>query len=634
MIIMQKTYLFLCLLLLPLLARAEKTQFTMQSPSKTLDAKVQVTNNHLEMALFAGAEKLLTTKTLQFELDKPLVDGGWQVVQASRQYVDESWQPVYGERSQVIDRYHALTLSLAAGNGKEMTVEMRLYDEGFAFRYAFDKLDFWNATLTDERTQFLFADDCRTWVTPTAQGTYVETTLSAQQGEGDRPQVVRLNDHRYVAIGEAALVDYARMKLKKSDEGIGLQSALSGKVNLHLAGYRSPWRYVMVAEHPGELVEHNYFVLNLNEPNQIANTSWIKPGQVLREVTLTTAGSMAAIDFAAENNIAYVEFDAGWYGAEEDTLSDATKVNVDPARSKGPLDLPKVIDYANSKGVGILVYVNKKALHRQLDVILPLYKQWGIKGIKFGFVNVGDQYATAWLHQAIRKAAKYELMVDVHDEYRPTGYSRTYPNLITQEGIRGDEESPALDQTIYTLYNRMICGAGDYTNCYFAERVTEKMGGRAAQFAKRIAIYSPWQFIFWYDRPYKAPPRAGGAGATESVIRPDALTDFYCSIPTVWDDTRFFDGEMGKYAVVARRSASDWYVSVLNAGEKRQVVVPLNELLKDASRYEATLYYQPSDKKKEEIKVKTIRFSKGQEQLVLDVVGNSGCVLHLTLDRK
>ena len=281
-----------------------------------------------------------------------------------------------------------------------------------------------------------------------------------------------------------------------------------------------------------------------------------------------------------------------------------------------------------------MVYVNKKALHRQLDVILPLYKQWGIKGIKFGFVNVGDQYATAWLHQAIRKAAKYELMVDVHDEYRPTGYSRTYPNLITQEGIRGDEESPALDQTIYTLYNRMICGAGDYTNCYFAERVTEKMGGRAAQFAKRIAIYSPWQFIFWYDRPYKAPPRAGGAGATESVIRPDALTDFYCSIPTVWDDTRFFDGEMGKYAVVARRSASDWYVSVLNAGEKRQVVVPLNELLKDASRYEATLYYQPSDKKKEEIKVKTIRFSKGQEQLVLDVVGNSGCVLHLTLDRK
>ena len=131
-------------------------------------------------------------------------------------------------------------------------------------------------------------------------------------------------------------------------------------------------------------------------------------------------------------------------------------LRVDPARSKGPLDLPKVIEYANSKGVGILVYVNKKALHQQLDEILPLYKKWGIKGVKYGFVNVGDQYATAWLHQAVRKAAKYGLMVDIHDEYRLTGYSRTYPNLLTQEGIRGDEESPSLDQAIYTLYNRMI----------------------------------------------------------------------------------------------------------------------------------------------------------------------------------
>jgi hypothetical protein len=270
------------------------------------------------------------------------------------------------------------------------------------------------------------------------------------------------------------------------------------------------------------LVENNYFVLNLNEPNQIANTSWIKPGQVIREVTLTTAGSMASIDFAAENNIAYVLFDAGWYGAEEDVKSDATTVTVDPARSKGPLDLPKVIEYANSKGVGILVYVNKKALHQQLDEILPLYKKWGIKGVKYGFVNVGDQYATAWLHQAVRKAAKYGLMVDIHDEYRSTGYSRTYPNLLTQEGIRGDEESPSLDQAIYTLYNRMICGAGDYTNCYFAERVTEKMGGRAAQLAKLVAIYSPWQFVYWYDRPEKSPRRAGGAGSAESVIKTDA----------------------------------------------------------------------------------------------------------------
>lgn len=624
---MNKINVLLSFLCLPLFVGAQGV-FSLVSPSEKMNADIKVGGKNVEIDLFTGGEKVVGVKTLQFSLDENILKGNWQVVNQKRESVDQTWQPVYGERSVVTDRYNEVELKLQSdGNRKEMVLCVRLYDEGLAFRYAFDKLDFWNCTLTAENTQFLFSRDCDTWVTGMAQGAYAKTKLSALKGVGDRPQVIQVNDRKFVAIGEAALVDYSRMKLGKSNEGIGVQSVLSGHVNLDLAGYQSPWRYVMVADHPGQLVQNNDLVLNLNEPNQIQNTSWIKPGEVLREVTLTTAGSFAAIDFAAENNIAYVEFDAGWYGAEEDTLSDATTVTVDPARSKGPLDLPKVIEYANAKNVGILVYVNKKALHKQLDEILPLYKKWGIKGIKFGFVNVGDQYSTAWLHQAVRKAAKYELMVDIHDEYRPTGYSRTYPNLVTQEGIRGDEESPNLNQSVYTLYNRMICGAGDNTNCFFAERVTEKMGGRAAQLAKRIAIYSPWQFIFWYDRPYKAPARDGGAGSTESVIKTDAITDFYCSIPVVWDDTRFYEGDMDSYAVVARRSASDWYVSVLNAGDKRQVTIP-TDMLKSASRYKATLYYQPGNKK-DVVRVKELKWQE-QDHLTLEVEGDSGCVLHLT----
>lgn len=625
---MKKTIVLLAVLLQSVVVCAQ-TVIPLKSPSEILNAEVRVEGRSVQIGLSEKGDKVVDVKTLQLDLEEDILAGNWLVTNQARKTVNQTWQPVYGERSLVTDRYNELELSLQSDeNQKEMTLFVRLYDEGLAFRYAFDTLDFWNCTLTAEKTQFLFNRDCDTWVTGMAQGAYSKTKLTALQGVADRPQVIQVNDRRFVAIGEAALVDYSRMKLGKSEEGIGVQSVLSGKVNLDLAGYCSPWRYVMVAWHPGQLVQNNDFVLNLNEPNQIQNTSWIKPGEVLREVTLTTAGSFAAIDFAAENNIEYVEFDAGWYGAEEDTLSDATTVTVDPARSKGPLDLQKVIEYADTKNVGIIVYVNKKALHKQLDVILPLYKKWGIKGLKFGFVNVGDQYATAWLHQAIRKAAKYELMVDVHDEYRPTGYSRTYPNLITQEGIRGDEESPALYQTVYTLYNRMICGAGDYTNCFFAERVTEKMGGRAAQLAKRIAIYSPWQFIFWYDRPYKAPARAGGAGSVESVIKTDAITDFYCSIPTTWDDTRFYEGDMDSYAVVARRSASDWYVSILNAGDKRQVTLPL-DMLKSQSRYKATLYYQAPGKKKDVVSVKEIKLN-AQEKLTLDIEGNSGCVLYLT----
>lgn len=604
-----------------------QSSYPLTSPSKTLKAEVHIMDKSVWIDLYEKEDKVVDVKTLQLDLEQDILAGNWQVTNQTRNEVNQTWQPVYGERSLITDRYNNLQLTLRSdANQKEMTLNVRLYDEGLAFRYAFDKLDFWNQTLVNEKTQFLFKEDCKTWVTGMAQGAYSEKRLSTLSGAADRPQVIQVNDHRFVAIGEAALVDYSRMKLEKSETGFGVQSVLSGKVNLDLADYQSPWRYVMVAEHPGKLVEHNYFVLNLNEPNQIANTSWIKPGQVLREVTLTTAGSLACIDFAAENNIAYVLFDAGWYGAEEDMKSDATTVTIDPARSKGPLDLPKVIEYANSKGVGILVYVNKKALHQQLDEILPLYKKWGIKGVKYGFVNVGDQYATAWLHQAVRKAAKYELMVDIHDEYRPTGYSRTYPNLLTQEGIRGDEESPSLQQSVYTLYNRMICGAGDNTNCYFAERVTAKMGGRAAQLAKLVAIYSPWQFVYWYDRPEKSPRKAGGAGSAESVIKTDVATRFYNSIPTVWDDTRFMDGKMGDYAVVARRSGSDWYVSVLNAGEKKQVSVPL-DFLKDVTTYNATLYYQAPGKKKDVVSIKTMKL---QPSLTLDVEANSGCVLHIT----
>lgn len=625
---MKKVNLLFCILLQPLWLCAQ-TMLPLSSPSETLKAEIQVKDNFVQINLTDKGEKIVEAKTLQLKLDKDILSGNWQLVNTVKNTVDRTWKPIYGERSLVTDRYNELDLLLRSDeNQKEMTLLVRLFDEGMAFRYVFNGLDFWNRTLISEKTQFLFNNDCDTWVTGSAQGVYSKSKLSTLNGAADRPQVIQVSDRQFVAIGEAALVNYARMKLEKNDAGLGVQSVLSGNVNLDLAGYQSPWRYVMVAEHPGKLVQNNDFVLNLNEPNQIENTSWIKPGKVIREVTLTTAGSIACIDFAAENGIEYVEFDAGWYGPENNPDSDATTITIDPARSKGPLDLHQVIEYASSKGVGILVYVNMKALHNQLDEILPLYKKWGIKGVKYGFVDVGDQYSTAWLHHAVRMAAKYELMVDIHDEYRPTGYSRTYPNLITQEGIRGDEESPSVDQAIYTLYNRMICGAGDYTNCYFAERVSGKMGGLAAQFAKRVAIYSPWQFVFWYDRPQNAPSRAGGAGSAESIIKTDELTKFYCSIPVVWDDTRFYDGEMGKYAVVARRSASDWYISVLNAGDKRRIALPLN-MLKEQSGYKATLYYQAPGKKKDVVSVKEIKL-QNQSTLPLDIESNSGCVLHLS----
>lgn len=623
----KKVSLTFCLLFYFLVSNAQKTH-SLSSPSKALQAEIVLNNNSAFITLFDGSEKIIDIRTLQFTFDKDIIEGDLQVSGQERKVIDEIWEPLYGERNRIRDNYNELLLFVKSEvNRKEMSLKIRLYNEGLAFQYSFEKEDFWNRILTDEKTQFLFQDNCSTLVTNRAQGIYTETSLSAMRDEAERPQVICLNDHRFVAIGEAELVDFARMKLKKSDEGIGIQSSLAGKVSLDLARYCSPWRYVMVADHPGKLVENNYFVLNLNEACKIKNTDWIKPGKIIREVTLTTVGGLACVDFAAKHKIDYVEFDAGWYGPETDPESNASTITVDPARSKGPLDLHEVIRYANSKNIGIIVYVNMKALHKQLDQILPLYQKWGIKGVKYGFVDVGDQYSTAWLHHAVRLAAKYQLMVDIHDEYRPTGYSRTYPNLMTQEGIRGDEESPSMEQTLLTFYNRMICGAGDYTNCFFAERVTDKMSGRAAQLAKLVAIYSPWQFVFWYDRPENSPVRVGGAGSAESIIKMDPVTNFYSSIPTVWDDTHFLGGEMGKYAVIARRSGSNWYVSILNAEKKRQLSLSL-DFLGDTNHYTATLYSQKGSKK-DEVAVKNLKL-KDLKNLSLEVTENNGCLLFLS----
>ena len=263
-------------------------------------------------------------------------------------------------------------------------------------------------------------------------------------------------------------------------------------------------------------------------------------------------------------------------------------VTVDPDRSPGPLDLQEVIGYAAERGIGILLYVNRLALEKQLDEILSLYRSWGIKGVKYGFVQVGSQEWTSWLHKAVRSAADKHLMVDIHDEYRPTGYSRTYPNLMTQEGIGGDETSPENSQTLTLLFTRMLAGAADNTICYYSPRVDEK-ATHAYQLAKAVCLYSPWQFLYWYDRPAASPGEKGGAGGVQNVIGDEPELEFFDAVPTVWDDTRVIHGKIGEYAVIARRSGSEWFIGSMNSEEPRTLEVSLDFLDKDKA-YTAHIY--------------------------------------------
>lgn len=262
-------------------------------------------------------------------------------------------------------------------------------------------------------------------------------------------------------------------------------------------------------------------------------------------------------------------------------------------------------------------------MEKQLDEILPLYQSWGVAGVKYGFVRVGPQEWTSWLHDAVRKAAEHELMVDIHDEYRPTGFSRTYPNLMTQEGIRGDEESPSNEMVIKTIFTRMIAGAGDHTNCYLADRVTEKMGSHASQMAKTICIYSPWQFLFWYDRPDGSPGKKGGAGGAEGSIPELPDLQFYARLPTVWDQSLVLDGYPGSHVVVARQSGEEWFVGVLNGPGVRSFQIEL-DFLDRGKKYQATLYSDDSGLgTRTNVKIKTMEVND-QTLLSQEVLPQNG----------
>ncbi|HNX35922.1 MAG TPA: glycoside hydrolase family 97 N-terminal domain-containing protein [Kiritimatiellia bacterium] len=542
----------------------------------------------------------------------PLTSGNTLVAE-TRDTVNQTWRPPFGERAQVTDEYTSLVLSFANRSAElNFNLECRAYKGGFAFRYVFPKQATPQLEITKENTEFVFTGDHRAWPVYAAQGEYKPATIDTVKEGAERPLTVELTDGPVAAIGEAGLFSFARMKLAPlAGQPHALTGRLDGPAALPIPG-ATPWRYVMVADNACSLLEQSDLLLNLNEPSKIADTAWIKPGKVIRETSLTTQGGKACIDFATKMNLQYVEFDAGWYGNEYDDASDARAVNLDPKRSKGPLDLHEVIRYGKEHGVNIIVYVNRRELEHRLDELLPLYKAWGIAGMKYGFVNVGSQRWTTWLHEAIRKAGKAGMMIDIHDEYRLTGNQRTWPNVMTVEGIRGNEEMPAAPHNCALPFTRYLCGPGDYTPCWYNNRVKNT---RAHQLALGVVTYSPWQFLFWYDNPglYKAEPEL----------------DFWRQMPTVWDDTRVLNGKIGAYATVARRTGDVWFVGTINALERRALTIPLI-FLTPGKAYSAQIYSDGAPDGTDRTRVVcATREVTAADSIVADLAENGGHAIRL-----
>ncbi|MFV0590516.1 MAG: glycoside hydrolase family 97 N-terminal domain-containing protein [Draconibacterium sp.] len=621
--------LSLLILVLSFFACSKPNAVLLHSPDGKL--KVTVTagdNSSVVYSLESEGNPLIAASKLGFQLEGGSAIGkNMEIVSFSEMQVNQSWKPVYGERAEIPDVYNQTTIQLKEKTAlnREMELTVRAYNEGIAFQYTL--LSSANASelsIQKELTEFCFHENYNCWVSNRAQSEYRKVPVSKITSPAERPLVVEAGK-KYVALGEAKLIDFSRMKLQAGEQANSLVAVLDDEPAVKLP-YTTPWRTIMVGNSPGELLEDNYFLQNLNDPCAIKDVSWIKPGKVIREVTLTTKGGMACVDFAAENGLQYVEFDAGWYGPENDDTSDATTVTVDPKRSPGPLELQKVIDYANSKNIGIILYVNRRALEKQLDEILPLYKSWGVKGLKYGFVQVGSQEWITWLHNAVKKAADNQLMIDIHDEYRPTGFSRTYPNLMTQEGIRGDEESPTNQHTLTSLFTRMLAGAGDNTICYYAPRVTGNMGGQVSQLAKAVMMYSPWQFLFWYDRPPNSSDVIGGVPGSNGFIVKTPELEFFKNMPAVWDDTKVLEGKMGEYATLVRKTGNDWFLGSLTGENPHTLQLNLS-FLDPGKKYTAVIYsYDPDEEVPTKVRIDEKEVGPGSE-LSFEIAANSGLAI-------
>lgn len=503
--------------------------------------------------------------------------GGFEFVGTQERSEDTSWKPVYGERAVIPDRFHERTVQLRhRATGTRLDLITRAYDEGAALRYAFPDLTA-PLTLTAERTEFRFPENTSGYEEHGTEGEYARVPLPAIRQNCERPLTVAYSDGRYASLVEAALDRYPRMLLSPSPFTPGaLVSALSGPATL-TAPAVTPWRAFIVGDRPGDLVERNHLVLNLNPPCALADTAWIKPGKAIRETTLSTPGGKACIDFALAHGFRYILYDAGWYGAEASDASDARRVSLDPQRvGKTPnhpgLDLTEVIAYGKTRGIGVFLYVNRRALERQMDEIFPLYEKWGVAGVKFGFVNVGPQQWSTWVHDAVRQAAAHHLLVDIHDSYRPSGFTRTYPNLLTQEGVRGNEHMPTAAHNATLPFTRSPAGPADVTICVYDKRLKTT---RAHQLAMAVVAYSPLQLLYWYDRP------AQFDGAPELA--------FFDHVPTVWDDTRVLHDQIGALATLARRSGHDWFLGTITGAEPRDASIPLS-FLPPGKKFSAQIY--------------------------------------------
>lgn len=560
--------------LLPLLllgyglsARAqEKKTYQLTSPDQQtrLEIAVDAQGTLQYRASYAG-QPVVAWSRLGVDLSGQVAGTSTVVRQATPTAVNTSFAWPLGENETIKNQYQQLDLALQSAS-LPFHLLARVYDGSVAFRYVLPPQA---GVINRENTEFNLTDSYTIYQYH-HESVFTPVRVDSLATTCDFPATLT-NGKLYLSVGEAANDGYTKAELKKGAPPHSLAVAFVHDKQVSTTGaFQTPWRTISFARTAIGLHQCSELNLKLNPAAAAGVPAGLQPGKVIR-AQLNTQSGLDCVTFAARHHFQYVLFDAGWYGPERALTSD-------PAVAIAAIDLPKVIAYGKEHGIGVILYVNYVGLQHHIDTILPLYKQWGISGLKFGFVDGFSQPGLTWLAGAIKKVNDAGLLLNIHDNYKPTGLSRTYPALLTQEGIRGDENSPDAFHTTTLPFTRFLAGPADFTFCY--PNPTHSFGknlkvSKAQQLALTVVYFSPLQAIFWYGQP--------------NDYTNEAEIEFFTYVPTVWSETQYLAGDIGQNISVARRHGQTWFVGSAAGPQDWRGQVKLDFLAK-GQRYTATVY--------------------------------------------
>lgn len=593
-----------------------------KSPDGTITLEVGTNQGKVFYKVSKDAKSILNESYLGFELKGNSFKDNFSIKNISHSKFDEIWQQPWGEETNVRNHYNEMKVSVKENSKltRELVINFRVFDDGFGFRYEFpEQKNLKEFIIMDELTEFNFADDHKTWSIPynTAfyEGLYKSNPISKLDTVAT-PLTMETKNGLFLTVHQANLTDYASMNLAGDKKSTKLKAYLTpwatGEKVFAKTPSTTPWRTVIIAKSAGDLMLSR-LMLNLNEPNKLGDASWIKPGRYIgiwwaihMEKYTWKAGPnhgaktenvLRYIDFAAKHNFSGVLVE-GWNKGWEDWK------DFQFSEPYPDFDIKKITDYAKSKNVTLIGHHetagNTINYENQMSDAFAYYKKYDVDIVKTGYVGGkldgkqlhSSQYGVRHYRKVIEEAAKHKIMIDNHEPVMPTGLQRTLPNLMTQEGVRGQEwdawskdgGNPPEHTTIIP-FTRGLAGPTDFTpgTFNFTNPVlpnTKVHTTLAKQLALSVVIYSPLQMASDMIENYENNP----------------AFEFITNCPTGWSKTVVPDAKIGEFVTIARKdkASENWFLGSITNKDARTVKLDLR-FLDAGKKYKAKIFRDGKD---------------------------------------